>query len=231
MKTHLAEWSVSHDRLLSVLDYDPQTGIFIWKVRIGRRGVSTVGQRAGSVDPNGYRYIKIDGKWYLAQKLAWFYVNSAWPERKMGFVNGNGDDCRIENLKVALYQKNGPWRQEYDRKHRAENPEIYRGYQLKKDFGIGLTEYQAMFVAQNGVCAICAQPERDTHSGKVKALAVDHHHETGAMRGLLCSGCNTGLGKLGDDPIRLRAAADYIERFAATVSDRVVPIIGRKRNV
>jgi hypothetical protein len=42
-------------------------------------------------------------------------------------------------------------------------------------------------------------------------LAVDHSHETGAFRGLLCHSCNRAIGLLGDDPARLRAAAEYLE--------------------
>jgi hypothetical protein len=69
------------------------------------------------------------------------------------------------------------------------------------------TEYDAMFQRQGGVCAICGhkpvQGER---------LAVDHDHVGGQVRGLLCRGCNTGLGQFTDDSSRLRAAADYLER-------------------
>jgi hypothetical protein len=114
------------------------------------------------------------------------------------------------------------------RQNRMDFPDRYRGYALRRDFGLDLATYQDMFVAQKGLCAICGQPERDTRAGAQKWLAVDHHHETNAIRGLLCTACNTGLGKMGDDPIRLRAAAEYIERFAAQITDKVVPITGRK---
>jgi hypothetical protein len=72
----------------------------------------------------------------------------------------------------------------------------------------GLTplDYERMLVAQNGVCAICRQRDNG------KRLAVDHSHATGRVRGLLCFSCNTGIGKLGDDPARLRLAADYLEK-------------------
>ena len=68
------------------------------------------------------------------------------------------------------------------------------------------TEYAALYAAQGGKCYIC---ERAT--GKTKALAVDHNHETGAVRGLLCGPCNRGVvGHLRDDVEALRRAITYL---------------------
>jgi hypothetical protein len=117
------------------------------------------------------------------------------------------------------------------RQNRIEFPDRYRTYALKKNFGIDLPTYQQMFLDQKGLCAVCNQPERDTRAGGQKWLAVDHHHETGAMRGLLCAACNTGLGKFGDDPAILRAAAEYIERFAASIENKIIPITGRGKRI
>lgn len=78
-------------------------------------------------------------------------------------------------------------------------------------FGITPEQYTQMLEAQGGVCAICCQPERGrAKNGRIKKLAVDHDHETGAVRGLLCANCNKGIGNLGDDPERLMAAAAYL---------------------
>lgn len=74
-------------------------------------------------------------------------------------------------------------------------------------YGMTPADYDAMVEAQGGVCAICGRPEASHPS-----FAVDHDHATGRVRGLLCFLCNTALGKMGDNPERLRAAADYIER-------------------
>ena len=60
-----------------------------------------------------------------------------------------------------------------------------------------------MLEAQGGMCAIC---------GTAPAAHVDHDHETGAVRQLLCFNCNGGLGQFNNDPAALRAAADYVER-------------------
>lgn len=67
-------------------------------------------------------------------------------------------------------------------------------------YGLSREEYDQMVDAG---CAVCGKPD---------GLVVDHHHGTGVVRGMLCSNCNVALGMAGDDPIRLRAMADYLER-------------------
>ena len=64
-------------------------------------------------------------------------------------------------------------------------------------------DYDALLALQGGVCAICS---------KNRPLGVDHCHLFNEVRGLLCDKCNLGLGMFDDDPDRLRAAADYLER-------------------
>jgi hypothetical protein len=78
--------------------------------------------------------------------------------------------------------------------------------------GVDATRYQEMLREQGGVCAICAQPERapDKASGKTKDLAIDHDHVTGAIRALLCSNCNRGLGLFNDDDALLAKAQSYV---------------------
>jgi hypothetical protein len=60
-------------------------------------------------------------------------------------------------------------------------------------------------------CDICGARETLTRGGHVRRLNIDHDHQTGALRGVLCSRCNTALGMFGDDPAKLRAAAAYLE--------------------
>lgn len=76
---------------------------------------------------------------------------------------------------------------------------------LRRTFGLATAEYEALVRAQGGMCAICRQ-------ASVKHL--DHDHATGAIRGGLCGPCNMGLGQFGDDPIRLIAAARYLQKYA-----------------
>lgn len=90
--------------------------------------------------------------------------------------------------------------------------EYERAWRFKNKFGITTDEYDAMFKAQDGKCAICAQSSKQVHrkTGKVRDLAVDHCHDTGKVRALLCTDCNMALGLFKDDPDLLSAAADYL---------------------
>jgi len=87
---------------------------------------------------------------------------------------------------------------------RADIKQRRREHHLTNAYGITLEDYDALLATQGGVCVIC-------HNGTDEPLHVDHDHTTGKVRGLLCSNCNTGIGLLKDDPVRLRAAADYLE--------------------
>ena len=76
---------------------------------------------------------------------------------------------------------------------------------LKRLYGISYKEYQVMLEAQGGRCAICATDK----PGK-RAFAVDHCHDTGNVRGLLCTNCNTGIGNLQDNIGLLERAIEYL---------------------
>ena len=86
-----------------------------------------------------------------------------------------------------------------------ENRRKNRERSLRWRFGITSGHYQWMLESQGGVCAICGKPPTGKH-----AFHVDHCHDTGDIRGLLCSTCNTGIGGLKDDPNLLRAAIAYL---------------------
>ena len=81
---------------------------------------------------------------------------------------------------------------------------------LKYKYDFSETEYSWFYSEQSGLCAICLSPERPTRTGKVRALSVDHNHDTGEIRGLLCRNCNVALGMLGDSQTRLQRALDYL---------------------
>jgi hypothetical protein len=101
----------------------------------------------------------------------------------------------------------------YDRQYREKRGfGKGREWQMRRDYGIDLAEYLAMFDAQGGACAICRQDP--TEGERPKSLHVDHNHSTGKVRGLLCNGCNRALGFALDNPAILRAAADYLEDTA-----------------
>ena len=79
-----------------------------------------------------------------------------------------------------------------------------RGWYLKRKYGITLEDYEEMVEAQLGVCAICAGPPLNKGRGDVAMFDVDHNHDTGEVRALLCAMCNRGLGQFVDDPELLR---------------------------
>lgn len=96
-------------------------------------------------------------------------------------------------------------------RHNVDQAAKRTGHMLRL-YGLTPEQYAAMFAEQDGRCAICLEPETMTYRGKVKALSIDHDHESGQVRGLLCAACNFAIGKLRDNPALLRAAADYLER-------------------
>ena len=104
-------------------------------------------------------------------------------------------------------------RREYEvesfHKHKHKRPYDYladKDKKLQRSFGISYQEYLTMLEAQGGCCAICGTND----TGKRKAFAVDHNHDTGRIRGLLCSNCNTGIGNLRDNVELLERAIDYL---------------------
>ena len=85
----------------------------------------------------------------------------------------------------------------------------YRHWWLKSTYGITLKEYQTLLIKQGGVCAICGT---DTAGGKHTTFNVDHCHKTNKIRGLLCTQCNLGIGKLGDSFAHLKNAIHYLSK-------------------
>lgn len=83
-----------------------------------------------------------------------------------------------------------------------DGPIKNRAFQLKRKYDLTLESYDKMLLAQEGKCLICKNDE--------EKLVVDHDHMTGAVRGLLCSGCNRGLGFFKDKAENLQRAAEYV---------------------
>ena len=98
-------WELTQENLKEILSYDPMTGKFHWLVKPASR--TYIGDRAGSLDSNGYRVIKIAGQSYKAHRLAWFYVHGEWPMLDLDFINRYTDDNRMKNLREATKSQNG----------------------------------------------------------------------------------------------------------------------------
>lgn len=108
--------------------------------------------------------------------------------------------------------KNKPKRKEfYDSE---EGKLCSRKAHLKREYGITLQEYNRMSELQGHVCMICGKGEMNY---KNKVLCVDHNHETGQIRGLLCGLCNSGLGKFLESKQLLLNTIKYIEKYESVV--------------
>lgn len=81
-----------------------------------------------------------------------------------------------------------------------------RSSHLKREYGITVEQYDEMLESQDGCCAICG-----TSEPRGTGFHVDHSHESGEIRGILCHHCNTSLGGFNDNPELLQAAIEYLE--------------------
>jgi HNH endonuclease len=95
---------VTAERLRELLNYDPETGVFTWRLADGR--LVTGGDVAGTRHSRGYIVISVGGRRYFAHRLAWLYVTGAWPTHHIDHVNGVAHDNRIANLREATPAQN-----------------------------------------------------------------------------------------------------------------------------
>lgn len=100
----MAKPILTHAELLRVLDYNPETGLFYWRVRLGARG--NPGSVAGSSTDQGYRMTRIGGKRYLLHRLAVFYTTGEWPTTDVDHINRDRSDNRWSNLRVVTHAQN-----------------------------------------------------------------------------------------------------------------------------
>lgn len=107
------------------------------------------------------------------------------------------------NQKAAIVSK--LWRRNNARKHKSGV--------LARAYGITVEQYDEMLKQQNSVCAVCGEPEKTIRkTGSVQRLCVDHNHETGDVRALLCLSCNTLLGHMEANPKRSRLLVKYLKQ-------------------
>jgi hypothetical protein len=126
-------------------------------------------------------------------------LSEFWPDRRTGRAASRCKSCKAEYAKR--------WRAANPHKQLERywnNPDRERERHLVRKYGVDLAAYQRMFTSQGGKCAICGKAQE-------RAFDVDHDHATGVVRGLLCTNCNRMVGHAADDPVRLRAAAVYLE--------------------
>ncbi len=102
-------------------------------------------------------------------------------------------------------QANAERVREYQRRYRADHAQQFREGHLRRVFDLTGAQYQALLDAQRGGCALCGRAPRNGRS-----LHVDHNHQTGVVRGLLCFRCNAGIGQFREDKLRLADAIVYL---------------------
>jgi hypothetical protein len=93
------------DEVKRLLDYNPETGIFVWKVAPGKR-TDKIGTVAGVMHNTGHRRIRINGKLYYSHRLAWLVMTRSWPKNEIDHINNIRDDNRFCNLREATRQEN-----------------------------------------------------------------------------------------------------------------------------
>lgn len=120
--------------------------------------------------------------------------------------------------RVDNRERRAEYNKRYVAEHRAESAAKQAAYRerhpgrtrdagLRSKYGLTLAEYDAMLIAQSGVCAIC-----EKLSPTEKPLFVDHDHDTGAVRGLLCARCNWALGGFEDNAGLVSRALSYLNQ-------------------
>ncbi len=100
-------------------------------------------------------------------------------------------------------KKRAEYSRQWQLKNKARTKQLARQWHLLTTYNLTEEQFDAMIKNQGGVCVICGSIP--------KIFAVDHNHQTGAVRKLLCRPCNAGLGQFKEDPNILRKAATYLE--------------------
>jgi hypothetical protein len=212
---------LSYDEVSEAIAYDPETGAFIWKKDVSKsikKGVaagtvkSTRHRTTGQT--KSYLYIRYKDREMVASRVAWMLHYGVWPDRSVMFVDGDTTNLKVSNLRLSdsTTRTIGP----DGRVSSKMSREKQRHYGLKRYYGLSLNNYAEMYRVQDGKCAICNLPETiKDRQGDVRVLSVDHCHETGKIRQLLCNSCNHMLGEAKDNEQILLAGADYIRKHSA----------------
>lgn len=139
--------------------------------------------------------------------------NFDFQNKARGWRASRCQECRVKYTKEYRrknLEKSRQWSREHYRRAVAKDPEKFKIDWLKQrceKYGVTVEWWNEQFTKQNGVCALCLKPEISERKkgSTVRSLAIDHHHENGTARGLLCSACNQAIGKI-------EAASGWLER-------------------
>ena len=128
-------------------------------------------------------------------------------EKSKNHHQKNKHNLRYVEIRKKYIQEHKEEKKKYNKEYDSKRIEIKREHNLLREYGITIKDYNDLFIKQNGKCAICGNlPNK-------RGLFVDHDHETGKIRGLLCHNCNIGLGMFYDNNILLQNATKYLEEI------------------
>lgn len=125
------------------------------------------------------------------------------------------DEVKRRTWELAYYRKHRERILARNRERRATDKKAFQATKLRFRYGITYEQYEALFKAQRGLCALC---------GKRPAADVDHDHKTHIVRGLLCRACNVGLGLFREDAQLLLKAISYLRTGTELAKSKLLPI-------
>lgn len=125
-----------------------------------------------------------------------------WIDRRRGKPKSVCKSCSV--IQAREWRRKNP---DYQKRRYAATKKETRERHLIRKYGITLNDYNRLLKEQDGRCWICKAPEKEQFKS---VLHVDHDHENGEVRGLLCRGCNHMLGVVGDDTTILERAISYL---------------------
>lgn len=132
-------------------------------------------------------------------------------------------DCGVGETPETFYRRYGGKKfpycracaqrrmREWCQRNKGKRKRTVRNHTLKRLYGIDHDQYDFMLELQDGVCAVCKSPPETCVQS---SLCVDHSHETGRIRGLLCDNCNRALGQLKDNPDIIARLLSYVRAHA-----------------
>mgnify|MGYP001496370973 CR=1 FL=1 len=128
-------------------------------------------------------------------------TKSNYRKRKRKYLSAMSMEYYKNNKDVILQQYRDKYKNNDEWRNRKKNT------QLIKEYGITLDDYNNLLEKQNYKCAICGRNFKDA----IKGLYIDHNHETGKIRGLLCLQCNSAIGMLNENINTLTKAISYLK--------------------
>lgn len=137
---------------------------------------------------------------YRAERLAKYHENKSNPQ----YIEKHNEQSKQAKVKYRASEKGKEASAKYNKTEKGEAASRKR--HLKTKYNLTIEEWDTVYRKQNGKCACCNKQVDAKH------MHTDHNHTTNDVRGLLCNGCNTGLGHLGDSPSRLQKAYNYLMR-------------------